>query len=104
MELMKRNRLNHVGFGIAGGFLGALLGFVLFGLFFSWYNEIFFTEFVQDVFLGAALQDFQSRILSFSMLLDIVLFFILIRRGYEEFCKGLIIVLVLSVAAIAWLY
>ena len=81
-----------------------MLGFVLFGLFFSWYNEIFFTEFVQDVFLGSALQDFQSRILSFSMLLDVVLFFILIRRGYEEFCKGLIIVLVLSVAAIAWLY
>ena len=101
---MKGNRLNHVGYGIAGGMFGALMGFVIFGLFFSWFNEIYFYEFVQDVFLGAALQDFKSRILSFSMLLDIVLFFILIRRGYEEFCKGLIIVLVLSVAAIAWLY
>jgi hypothetical protein len=38
------------------------------------------------------------------MLADIVLFFLLIRRGYEEFCKGLIIILVISVAVIAWLY
>ena len=101
---MKQNRLNHVGFGILGGIIGAVIGFVLFGLVFSWYNEIFFSEFLNDVFLGSALQDFQSRILSFSMLLDVVLFFILIRRGYEEFCKGLIIDLVVAVAVIAWLY
>jgi hypothetical protein len=101
---MRKGKLDHVGFGIAGGIIGALLGFVLFGLGFSWFNEIYFSEFVQDVFLGSALQDFQSRIISFSMLLDVILFFILIRRGYEEFCKGLIVVLVISVAVIAWLY
>jgi hypothetical protein len=57
-----------------------------------------------DVFLGSALQDFQSRIISFSMLANVILFFVLIKRGYEEFCKGLIIDLVISVAVIAWLY
>ena len=101
---MKRNPLNHVGFGILGGLVGAFIGFCIFGLGFSWYNGIFFSEVVNDVFLGSALQDFQSRILSFSMLFDIVLFFLLVKRGYEEFCKGLIIVLVISVAVIAWLY
>ncbi|MFM7234923.1 MAG: hypothetical protein ACKOZM_10045 [Flavobacteriales bacterium] len=100
---MKRP-LNHVGFGILGGLIGALLGFCIFGLGFSWYNGIFFSEFVNDIFLGDALQDFQSRILSFSMLADVLLFFLLVKRGYEEFCKGLIIVLVISVAVIAWLY
>ncbi len=101
---MKKKTLNHVGYGIVGGLVGALIGFCIFGLLFSLYNEIFFSEFVLDVFLGPSLQDFQSRIISFSMLADVVLFFLLIRRGYEEFCKGLIIVLVLSVAVIAWLY
>jgi uncharacterized membrane protein len=101
---MKGKSLNHVGWGVIGGVLGALIGFCIFGLGFSWYNDILFSEFVMDVFLGSALQDFQSRIISFSMLADVVLFFLLIRRGYEEFCKGLIIVLVISVAVIAWLY
>ncbi len=101
---MKQKTLNHAGYGIIGGLVGALIGFCIFGIGFSWYNEIFFSEFVLDVFLGAALQDFQSRIISFSMLADVILFFLLIRRGYEEFCKGLIIVLVVSVAVIAWLY
>ncbi len=101
---MKPKTLNHVAYGIVGGLIGALIGFCIFGLGFSWYNDIFFSEFVNDVFLGSALQDFQSRIISFSMLADIVLFFLLIRRGYEEFCKGLIIVLVIAVAVIAWLY
>ncbi len=101
---MKGKKLNHVGFGILGGIAGALIGFCLFGLGFAWYNEIFFSEFVMDVFLGSALQDFQSRIISFSMLADVILFFLLVKRGYEEFCKGLIIVLVISVAVIAWLY
>ena len=101
---MKRAPLNHVGYGILGGVIGALVGFCIFGIAFSFYNDIFFSEFVLDVFLGSSLQDFQSRIISFSMLADIVLFFLLIRRGYEEFCKGLIVVLVISVAIIAWLY
>jgi hypothetical protein len=101
---MIRSRLNHAGFGIIGGILGALTGFFIFGLGFSLFNDILLSEFVMDVFFGSALQDFQSRIISFSMLVDVVLFFILIRRGYEEFCKGLIIVLVISVAVIAWLY
>jgi hypothetical protein len=101
---MRKGKIDHVGYGILGGILGAIIGFFLFGLGFSWLNEIYMSEFINDVFLGSALQDFQSRILSFSMLLDIVLFFLLIRRGYEEFCKGLIVVLVISVAVIAWLY
>jgi len=101
---MRKGKFDHVGFGIAGGIVGALLGFTLFGLGFAWFNEINFREFVQDVFLGSALQDFQSRIISFSMLFDVILFFFLIRKGMEEFCKGLIVVLVLSVAVIAWLY
>ena len=65
MESMKQKTLNHAGYGIIGGLVGALIGFCIFGIGFSWYNEIFFSEFVLDVFLGAALQDFQSRIISF---------------------------------------
>lgn len=88
--------------GVVSGILGAVVGFCLFGLGFSLYNNISFSKFITDIFLGVS--DFQSRIVTFSMLADVILFFIFIRKDYQEFCKGLILVLILSVMAVAWLY
>ncbi len=84
------------------GLLGAVVGFVVFGVGFAWKNNITFADFIHDVFLGVS--DFQSRIVTFSMLIDVVLFFIFIRKNYQDFCKGLLAVLVLSVIAVALLY
>ncbi len=84
------------------GLLGAIVGFAVFGIGFSWKNDISFSYFVHDVFFSVT--DFQSRIVTFSMLIDVVLFFIFIRKNYQEFCKGLLAVLVLSVIAVALLY
>lgn len=84
------------------GILGALIGFALFGIGFALFNDISFSDFLRDVFFGV--RDFQSRIVTFSMLIDVVLFFVFIRKNYQEFCKGLLAVLVLSVVAVAWLY
>ncbi len=84
------------------GLLGAVVGFVGFGFGFAWKNNITFADFIHDVFLGVS--DFQSRIVTFSMLIDVILFFFFIRKNYQDFCKGLLAVLVLSVIAVALLY
>ena len=96
------NRWDHPVIGILIGLLGVLIGYFAFACIFTWKEDLPITSFFEDVFLR--MEDFQSRILSFSMLADVVLFFLLLRRGYEEFCKGILIVLVVSVAVIAWLY
>ncbi len=88
--------------GILAGIAGAILGFLVFGLGFSWINDMTFAEFYRDVFLGV--DNFQSRIVTFSMLIDVVLFFIFIRRNYQNFCRGLMAVLIVSVVVVAWLY
>lgn len=84
------------------GVLGAIIGFLLFGLGFAIFNDITLSHFITNVFLGVS--DFQSRIVTFSMLIDVILFFVFIKKDYQQFCKGLIAILVLSVLAVAWLY
>jgi hypothetical protein len=102
MEIMNKENIDKVWVGAITGVLGALTGFVLFGAGFALINGITFGQFVNNIFFG--ISDFQSRIVTFSMLIDVVLFFIFIRKNYQDFCKGLIAVLVLSVVAVAFLY
>ena len=99
---MSKAFIDRVWVGMVAGILGALVGFGLFGLGFSIVNDITFSAFITDVFLRV--QDFQSRIVTISMLIDVVLFFIFIRKNYQQFCRGLIAILVLSVVAVTWLY
>jgi hypothetical protein len=102
MELMNKARFNKVWVGVIIGLLGAILGFVIFGFVFAIKEDMTFYEFYRDVFLGVA--NFQSRIISFSVLLDIILFYIFIRKDYQQMCKGIMAVLVLAVIVVAWLY
>jgi hypothetical protein len=99
---MTKERFNKVWVGVVLGLLGAILGFVIFGLIFALKEDMTFYEFYRDVFLGVA--NFQSRIISFSVLLDIVMFYIFIRKDYQQMCKGIMAVLVLAVIAVAILY
>jgi hypothetical protein len=99
---MKKGKLDNIWIGMLAGVIGALAGFVLFGYGFALINHISFGEFYHGIFLGV--QDFQSRIVTFSMLIDVILFFIFMKKDYQQFCKGIIAVLVLAVIAVAWLY
>lgn len=97
-----KQRIDKVWVGILTAILGAIIGFLGFGFGFALKNDITFMEFYRDVFLGV--DNFQSRIVTFSMLINVVLFFVFIRKDYQKFCKGLMAVLIISVAVVAWLY
>ena len=88
--------------GLGVGVAGAIVGFLIFATGFSLYNDITIKEFITDIFLGV--QDFQSRIVTFSMLVDVVLFFVLLKKNYQNLCKGIMAVMVISVAVVAMLY
>lgn len=102
MEIIMKEKIDKVWVGMVAGVLGSALGFVLFGVGFAMFNHMSFGAFITDIFMKV--EDFQSRIVSFSMLIDVILFFVFIRKNYQRFCKGLMAVLVLSVAVVAWLY
>ena len=56
--------------GFLAGMLGTALGFVLFMTVFCAFNNVSVEYFIYDFFL--AIPDFQSRILSFSALVNVV--------------------------------
>jgi hypothetical protein len=99
---MKKSTIDNVWIGMIAGVIGAIVGFLLFGVGFAIFNDITLSHFITNVFLGVS--DFQSRIVTFSMLIDVILFFVFIKKDYQQFCKGLIAILVLSVLVVAWLY
>lgn len=97
-----KQKIDKIWVGVVMGILGAFFGFFLFGIGFSWKNEMTFSEFYNIVFLG--IKNFQSRIVTISVLVDVILFFWFIRKGYQKLCQGLMVVMILSVVAVAWLY
>lgn len=99
---MKPKKYDNMWLGLGIGVVGALLGFMIFATGFSLYNKISIGEFVTDIFLGV--QDFQSRIVTFSMLVDVILFFVLLKKNYLNLCKGIMAIMVISVAIVAMLY
>jgi hypothetical protein len=102
MNSRLREKIDHVWVGMVTGVLGAIVTFALFGIGFSLFNHCSFGSFFKDTFLGV--QDFQSRIVTFSMLGNVILFFVFIRKDYNKFCKGLMAIMVLSVPVVVALY
>jgi hypothetical protein len=89
-----------VGFG--AGILGTAMGFTLFMSVFCLFNDVSIEFFIYDFFL--AIPDFQSRILSFSALVNVVFFAMMLKKEKYQFCRGLMLALVMNVIAVIWLY
>ena len=101
MGIINKEKWDHLGIGFVVGLFGSLIGFVLFAIGFVLFTGETFSQFWYDWFLG--IPDWQSRILTFSVLIDVVLFYICVRNDMYKFSKGLMLVLVLAVLAVSWL-
>ncbi|MFM9985713.1 MAG: hypothetical protein ACKVOK_10805 [Flavobacteriales bacterium] len=101
MGIIKKEKWDRLWIGFLVGLFGSLIGFVLFAIGFVLFTGETFSQFWNDWFLG--IPDWQSRILTFSVLIDVVLFYICVRNDMYKFSKGLMLVLVLAVLAVSWL-
>ena len=88
--------------GVLIGILGNLVGFCLFAAFVMFYHNVDFHVFYNVLFLGS--DQFKANIISGAILVNIILFFIFMRKGKDELNRGLIVIVLFTVMAIVYFY
>ncbi len=99
MEPLKQ-KLDHMASGIAAGIIGTALGFGIMTVWWSWANGTSLDYFVTDVFLGSSL--YKDSILTISVLFNVGLFWLALRRDWNQFARGLLAVIFITVPLIIW--
>lgn len=90
--------------GVLVGIIGAAIGFVLFGYYGAATQEVSWTHFIHTVFVDRSMLQFQDKVVTISILLDVVLFFIFMRLEWYNLCKGLLGVVIAAVPVAVYLY
>lgn len=102
--MTKKDRFDKFWIGLVLGLLGAMVGFSLFGLMGAAVNDVSFTYFVNAVFIDRTFLQFQDKVITFSILADVVLFYFFMRAEWYNLCKGLLAVVILAVPVAVYLY
>ena len=102
MELLSKHTLDKFWVGAVVGVLGAIIGFLIFGFFWAIANDVTFQYFYKDVFLGTRF--FTDKIVTVSILLDVLLFFIFMKFNWLNMCKGILAVVILAVPIAIYFY
>jgi len=83
---MKPKRFDKMWIGILIGLIMPVLGFLIYGWYWSWKFFRTFSYFVNDVFIGTP--TFRSSILSLSLLINLLPFFIFLRTDRYKSARG----------------
>jgi hypothetical protein len=90
--------------GVVLGIIGATIGFVLFGFYGASTQDVSWSHFIHTVFIDRTMLQFQDKVVTISILLDVLLFFIFMRLEWNNLCKGLLGVVIAAVPVAVYLY
>ena len=88
--------------GMLIGVIGDIVGFVIYGLIISGIQNVTFSYFYQNMFLGTDV--FKSQIITGALLVNVLIFYIVMKQGRDELSRGILISILLSVIAIIYYY
>lgn len=95
-------KLDNIWIGMGVGILGAFVGFFLYAFMWAQMNDMSIRFFVDEIFFATDL--FKDKIITISVLFDVLLFWLCLRTDFFELGKGIIAVLLLSVPLIIYFY
>jgi hypothetical protein len=75
-----------------------MIGFLLFGIYWSFSNNTDLAYFTKTVFLDTAF--YQDKIITVSVLFDVLLFFVFMQMHYYNLCKGILGVVIVTVPVV----
>jgi hypothetical protein len=99
-----KQKLDKVWVGILTGLIGAVAGFFLFGFFFALGSGTSMQYFINNIFLGGGPISYQDKVVSVSMVMDIVLFFVFMQMHWDKMSKGILAVVISAVPVVVYLY
>lgn len=94
------HRMDKIHYGLIAGAVGMVLGWFLLGLWWAVANDSTFDYFYQSVWLGSQL--YRDSILTASILLNVVFFYIANRLDMERFAQGLLGMILVTVPFIVF--
>lgn len=98
---MKPKKNDSLPLGLIIGLIAPVLGFIIYGLLWSWYFNKTFSYFVYDVFLG--IPAFQSSIVALSLIFNLIPFFIFLRKERYKSGRGVLLALFIYVPVVLYL-
>ncbi len=94
------NKLNTSYLGFIAGLLGIVMGFFLLGFAWSVSNGDSISYFINNIAVKSLL--YRDSILTACTLLNVGIFYLALRKEMWEFCRGIMLVILLSVPMIIW--
>lgn len=99
--IMKLNKNDKKIYGVIAGLLAPVIGFLLYGLFYSWEFNTTLAYFVEHVFFGT--KSYQSPIISISLIADLGVFFLVLKYQYYKVAKGIVYALLMYAPLVIYL-
>ena len=84
------------------GLIGALVGFFIFAFGWGLANDKDVSYFVNQIFFGSEL--YKDKIITGSILFDVLLFFLFLRWNLNNLAKGVLGVVIVSLPVIIYFY
>jgi len=98
---MNKNLRNTL-IGMLLGLLGDVIGLFAYGGILTLLKGISFQYFWNNMFLGTDV--FKSQIITGALLVNVVMFYIFMKRGNDAMNRGILVSILLSVMAIIYFY